>query len=46
MKLKANAKINFSLSVCGKREDGYHLIDTVMHSVNLLKMQLIAGVKQ
>ncbi len=35
MKLKANAKINFSLSVCGKREDGYHLIDTVMHSVNL-----------
>ena len=35
MKIKANAKINFSLSVCGKREDGYHLIDTVMHSVNL-----------
>ncbi len=35
MKLRANAKINFSLSVCGKREDGYHLIDTVMHSVSL-----------
>lgn len=35
MKLKANAKINFSLSVLGKREDGYHLIDTVMHSVSL-----------
>ena len=35
MKIKANAKINFSLSVCGKREDGYHLIDTVMHSVSL-----------
>lgn len=35
MKLKANAKINFSLSVCGKRDDGYHLIDTVMHSVSL-----------
>lgn len=35
MKLKANAKINFSLSICGKREDGYHLIDTVMHSVSL-----------
>lgn len=35
MKIKANAKINFSLSICGKREDGYHLIDTVMHSVNL-----------
>ncbi|MBE6780359.1 MAG: 4-(cytidine 5'-diphospho)-2-C-methyl-D-erythritol kinase [Ruminococcaceae bacterium] len=35
MKLRANAKINLSLSVCGKREDGYHLIDTVMHSVSL-----------
>ncbi|MBQ3547928.1 MAG: 4-(cytidine 5'-diphospho)-2-C-methyl-D-erythritol kinase [Clostridia bacterium] len=35
MKIKANAKINFSLSICGKREDGYHLIDTVMHSVSL-----------
>lgn len=35
MKIKANAKINFSLSVCGKRDDGYHLIDTVMHSVGL-----------
>ncbi len=35
MKIRANAKINLSLSVCGKREDGYHLIDTVMHSVSL-----------
>lgn len=35
MKIKANAKINFSLGICGKREDGYHLIDTVMHSVGL-----------
>lgn len=35
MKIKANAKINFSLSVCGKRADGYHLIDTVMHSIGL-----------
>ena len=35
MKIKANAKINFSLSICGKRKDGYHLIDTVMHSVGL-----------
>ncbi len=35
MKIKANAKINLSLNICGKREDGYHLIDTVMHSVSL-----------
>lgn len=35
LKIKANAKINFSLCVCGKRQDGYHLIDTVMHSIGL-----------
>lgn len=35
MKIRANAKINLNLRVCGKREDGYHLIDTVMHSVSL-----------
>ena len=35
MKIKANAKINLSLAVCGKRSDGYHLIDTVMHSVSI-----------
>lgn len=35
MKIKANAKINFSFSICGKREDGYHLVDTVMHSISL-----------
>ncbi len=35
LKIKANAKINFSLCICGKRQDGYHLIDTVMHSIDL-----------
>ena len=35
IKLKANAKINLSLYIKGKREDGYHYIDTVMQSVNL-----------
>lgn len=35
MKIKANAKINLSLAINGKRDDGYHLIDTVMHSVTL-----------
>lgn len=41
MKLKANAKINLSLEICGKRNDGYHLIDTVMHSVSLYDEVLI-----
>lgn len=35
MKLKANAKINLTLDVVGKREDGYHLIDSVFQSVSL-----------
>lgn len=35
MKIRANAKINLSLNICGRRDDGYHLIDTVMHSVDL-----------
>lgn len=33
--VKANAKINLSLSVLGKREDGYHNVDTVMQSVDI-----------
>lgn len=33
--LKAYAKVNLSLGITGKREDGYHFIDTVMQSVSL-----------
>ncbi len=33
--LKAYAKINIGLDVTGKREDGYHLIKTVMQQVDL-----------
>lgn len=35
MLLKAYAKINLTLDVTGKREDGFHTLDTVMHSVSL-----------
>ncbi len=35
MKLKANAKINLTLDVVGRRDDGYHLIDSVFQSVSL-----------
>ncbi len=35
MKVKAYAKINFTLDIIGKRNDGYHLIDSVMQSVSL-----------
>ncbi len=33
--LKAYAKINLSLDIVGKREDNYHLIDSVMQTVSL-----------
>ena len=31
----AHAKINFTLSVGNKRSDGYHNIDSIMHSISL-----------
>ena len=35
MRIRAPAKINLSLRVVGKREDGYHLLDTIMLPVSL-----------
>lgn len=35
IRLKAFAKINLTLDITGKRDDGYHYIDTVMQSVDL-----------
>jgi 4-diphosphocytidyl-2-C-methyl-D-erythritol kinase len=35
VKLRANAKINLSLKVSSKRQDGYHDIDSVMQSISL-----------
>lgn len=35
MKILANAKINLTLDVLYKREDGYHQIDSIMQSVGL-----------
>jgi len=32
---KAYAKVNITLDVLGKREDGYHIVKMLMHSVNL-----------
>ena len=31
----AYAKVNLSLDVCGRREDGYHLLKTVMQEISL-----------
>ncbi|WP_322172723.1 4-(cytidine 5'-diphospho)-2-C-methyl-D-erythritol kinase [Acutalibacter caecimuris] len=35
MKVKAFGKINLTLDVVGRREDGYHLLDTVMQTVSI-----------
>ena len=35
MQIKAYAKVNLSLDVCGVREDGYHLLQTVMQEISL-----------
>lgn len=35
IRLKACAKINFCLDIIGKRSDGYHLLESVMQSVEL-----------
>ncbi len=35
VRLKAYAKINLGLDVIGRREDGYHLLETVMQSVDI-----------
>ena len=46
MKIKANAKINLFLSINGKLDNGYHLIDTVMQSVSLYDEIEIFGDKE
>ncbi len=35
MRIRANAKINLTLDITGKRADGYHLLDSIMQSVDL-----------
>ena len=41
---KALAKINLTLDIVGKREDGYHELETIMHTVSLHdKVTLLPG---
>ncbi|MDR1261932.1 MAG: 4-(cytidine 5'-diphospho)-2-C-methyl-D-erythritol kinase, partial [Oscillospiraceae bacterium] len=35
MRVKARGKINWTLDITGIREDGYHLLDSLMQSVEL-----------
>lgn len=40
--IEAPAKVNLTLDVKGKRSDGYHELETVMHQVNLLDIIIIS----
>ena len=35
MKMKAYAKVNISLDIVGKRDDGYHLLRMIMQNIDL-----------
>jgi len=35
VKVRANAKLNLSLDITGRRDDSYHLLDSVMQSITL-----------
>jgi len=41
-KIKAYAKINLFLRICGKRPDGYHLLSSLMQSVSLYDTVTVA----
>ena len=46
MTVEANAKINLTLDILGRREDGYHEVAMVMQSVGLfdtLRMELVSN---
>jgi len=46
LSVTANAKINLTLGITGKREDGYHLLDTVMQSISLCDKIIVTPAKE
>lgn len=46
MLIKAYAKINLSLDVVGKREDGYHLLKMIMQSIDLYDVLSVVKAKE
>ena len=44
IKLKSRAKINLSIDVTGKREDGYHLVDMIMQTIDLYDIISITNI--
>lgn len=46
IKLKSRAKINLSIDVLGKREDGYHLVEMIMQTIDLFDIINIFPLKE
>lgn len=46
LSIEAPAKINLTLDVIGKRDDGYHELETVMHQVNLFDRITLEALEQ
>lgn len=46
LKLKARAKINITLDVLGKREDGYHDLSMIMQTINLCDIIFIKKIEE
>lgn len=46
IKLKARAKINISLDVLNRRDDGYHEVEMIMQTVNLYDQLLIKPIEE
>jgi 4-diphosphocytidyl-2-C-methyl-D-erythritol kinase len=45
IQLKSRAKINLSIDVLGKREDGYHLVEMIMQTIDLYDIIKIKELK-
>lgn len=45
IELKSRAKINLSIDVLGKREDGYHLVEMIMQTIDLYDLIEISEIE-
>ena len=46
IQLKSRAKINLSIDVLGKREDGYHLVEMIMQTIDLFDIIRIYSLEE
>lgn len=46
IELKSRAKINLSIDVLGKREDGYHLVEMIMQTIDLFDIVKILSLDE